>query len=347
MKITLNEISKLINGNLIGDPDLVINKICSIQNSCENSLSFVSEKKYLKYIIESKSSAFIVDSKIFPNKKLNTNIILVKNSQLSLINLINVIFKKQIKIGIEKFAHIENSSILGKNIYVGNFTNIEKNVKIGENSQINSNCFIGENTKIGKNCIIYPGAKIYDNSIIEDNCIIHSGSIIGSDGFGFTKNEKHIFKKIPQIGNVHIKSNVEIGSNTCIDRGTFGSTIIEKGVKLDNLIQIGHNVHIGENTVIAGNSGIAGSTKIGSNCMIGGKVAIADHLFIANKTIISGNSGVGKSIKKVGTIIQGPIAFNIKEFQRSYILFKKFPLWINRIKELEKKIFNNGLPTYY
>ena len=256
--------------------------------------------------------------------------LLLRNSFESLTN-----FKK--REGIEQPCFIDETTEIGKNIYIGAFAYIGKNVTIGENVHIYPHCYVGDHVTIEKNSTLYSGVKVYHNCHINQNSTIHSGSVIGSDGFGFAPNTDKAYDKIPQIGNVIIKEGVEIGANTCIDRATMGSTIIHKGVKLDNMIQVAHNVEIGENTVIASHTAIAGSSKIGRNCMIGGQVAIAGHLTIANHVKIAGKTGIAKSVTKDGEILQGPLAFNLKDFQRSYIFFRQLPMLARRIEKLEKE----------
>ena len=243
----------------------------------------------------------------------------------------------QNKVGISDKADISTKTSIGKNIYIGSFTSVCEGANIGKNVTIHSNCYIGENVTIGDNTIIFPNVSIYHSCKIGKKNIIHSGVIIGSDGFGFAKNQKKEYQKITQIGNVETLSEVEIGANTTIDRATMGSTKICKGVKLDNLIQIGHNVKIGDNTVIAAQSAIAGSSIIGKNCMIGGQVAISGHITIADEVKIAGQSGIASNIKETGAIVQGPMAFNIKDFQRSYILFKKLPKIEKTLNKIKKK----------
>ena len=242
------------------------------------------------------------------------------------------------KRGIEIPSYIHHSSTLGSDVYIGAFAYIGKNVKLGDKVKIYPNSYIGDNVHIGDGCTVYAGVKIYENCEIERNTTIHSGAVIGADGFGFAPNTGNSYDKIPQMGNVLIKEGVEVGANTCIDRATMGSTIIHKGVKLDNLIQIAHNVEIGENTVIASQTAVAGSSKIGSNCMIGGQVAIAGHLTVANNVKVAGKSGIASEIKVEGKILQGPLAFDIKDFQRSYVYFRKLPKLVSRIEELEKQL---------
>jgi UDP-3-O-[3-hydroxymyristoyl] glucosamine N-acyltransferase len=214
-------------------------------------------------------------------------------------------------------------------------------VQIGNNVKIYPQVYIGDNTKVGDNCILFAGVKIYNDCVIGNHCTIHASSVIGSDGFGFAPNSENNYAKVPQIGNVVLEDHVEIGSNSSVDRATLGSTIIRKGVKIDNLVQIAHNVEIGENTVIAGQTGVAGSTKIGKNCMIGAQAGIIGHVKIADGVKIAGQSGVGSAIEKEGEIVQGSPAFTIGEYKRSYVLFRSLPKLNDKLRELEKKI-NNG-----
>ena len=240
------------------------------------------------------------------------------------------------KTGIEQPSSISKTATLGEHIYIGAFSYIGENVTIGNNVKIFPNVFVGNNSVIGDNTIVYSGVKIYHDSVIGKNCTFHSGVIIGGDGFGFAPNSENNYSKIPQIGNVIIEDHVEIGSNTTVDRATLGSTFLRKGVKLDNLIQIGHNVEIGENTVVAAQTGVSGSTKIGKNCMIGGQVGIVGHIKIADGVKIAAQSGVAKSITKEGEVVQGSPAFSIIDYKRSHLLFKNFPDINDKIRELER-----------
>ena len=331
------EISSKINGNLIGSPNTIIKSTSSIEKTQLDSICYLDDKKYITLLNEGKllSSVIIIQKNLKENFNLSNEKILKQNKLIKCViyvndakksfNLILKLFsKKKKKFQIDKKSSISKTAVLGKNINIGAFSFIDDNCKIDDNVYIYPNCFIGKNVVIKENTIIYPGVKIYDNSVINENCIIHAGCVIGSDGFGFINEQKNNIK-IPHLGTVSIGKDVEIGANTCIDRGKTHSdyTLIDDGVKIDNLVQIGHNVKIGKNTVIAGCTGIAGSTTIGKNCFIGGKVAISNHIKIANNIKIAGNSGVTKSFLKEGVEIQGPIAFEKKLFQKSYINFKK------------------------
>ncbi len=336
MNLRLKEICQKINGVSVGDVNTIITSTSSIEKTKDKSICYLDNIKFEKIIYSGiiKASVLLIQSNLIDKLNYSLNDILIKNSSLkSIIKvknakeaftiILSLFDENQIINQIEKPSYIAKDTTLGKKNYIGAFSYIGKGSEISDLVKIFPNCFIGKNVKIGKNTIIYPGVKIYDNTIIQSNCIIHSGAVIGADGFGFiSKMKKNI--KISHFGNVIIEDNVEIGANTCIDRGKThtDSTIIKNGVKIDNLVQIGHNVEVGKNTMIAGCTGIAGSTKIGKNCLIGGKVAIADHIEIADNIKIAGNSGVTKSFLKKGIIIQGPIAFEKNKFQKSYINFK-------------------------
>tara|TARA_B100000902_G_scaffold399561_1_gene471032 strand:+ start:23088 stop:24119 length:1032 start_codon:yes stop_codon:yes gene_type:complete len=341
MKYTIDEISKMINGKIVGDPTVKISSVSKIEDASIGDLCFLSNSKYTNHVYNTKASAIIIDENITLEKKVNTSLIVVKDSYYSFIKLLKLYHSNTNKTGISKLASFEENYKIGKNCYIGDFSYFGKNVVIEENVQIYPHCFIGDNCIIKKETILYPGVKIYNDCVIGENNIIHSGSVIGSDGFGFAPKKEGNFEKIPQIGNVITHSFVEIGANTSVDRATMGSTIINHGVKLDNQIQIGHNVEIGENTVIAGMVGIAGSTKIGKNCMIGGSSGIAGHLNIGNNVKIAGHTGVGSNIKD-GETIQGPYAFNQKDFLRSYIIFKKLPRMYATLESIKKSLKKNN-----
>ena len=342
MKFTANQIAGILNGEVIGNPDAEVYKLSKIEEGTEGSLTFLSNPKYLNYIYTTQATITIVNNTFIPESELSTTLIKVEDAYLSFSKLLEFYdqAKKANKIGIEQFSFISKTVKYGSNFYMGNFSYIEENVRLGNNVKIYPNCYIGENVTIGDNVIVFSGAKIYSDTVIGSNCIIQSGAIVGADGFGFAPNPDGTFSKIPQIGNVILEDDVDIGANTMIDKATMGSTIIRKGVKLDNLIQIGHNVEIGENTVIAAQTGIAGSTKIGKNCMIGGQVGIAGHLIIGNNVRIQAQSGVGRNISD-NEILQGSPTFGYNDFSKSYVHFKNLPKIVTEIQELKKQILNN------
>jgi len=337
MKLTAKKIAEILSGKIVGDPKTEVQSLAKIEEGKNGDLCFLANKTYTSFIYKTKASIIIVNKDFKAEKKISSTLIFVEDAYHSFSKLLEIYSKmNNNKKGIDKLSKIENSSKIGKDVFVGAFTYIGKNVTIGDNVKIYPNCFVGQNVTIADNSILYAGVKIYRDCKIGENNILHAGVIIGADGFGFSSDKNNQFNKISQIGNVVLKDNVEIGANTTIDRATMGSTLIKKGVKLDNLIQIAHNVEIGENTVIASQVGIAGSTKIGRNCMIGGQSAIVGHVTIADNVKIAGQTGVASSITKKGKIVQGPLAFDIKDFQRSYIIFKKLPEIYKTISEIKK-----------
>ena len=343
IELKVKKIADIFNGEIIGNNKITIKGVGSIENAKKGDITFLSNNKYLDYLGKTKASVVIVDRSINIPKNNKSTIIKVKNAYTSFALLLSQLDKNKVanKKGIENPSFINSKSKIKKNCYVGAFTYIDKNVILNENIKIFPNCFIGESTKIGSNTIIYPGVKIYPNTIIGKNCIIHSNSVIGSDGFGFAPKENGDFITIPQLGNVIIKDNVSIGSNTVIDKATMESTIIESGVKLDNLIQIGHNVEIGKNTVIAAQSGISGSTKVGKNSMFGGQVGIVGHLKLGDYTKYAAQAGISKNTKNNETLIGSP-AMPKDQFIKSYIIFKKLPSIVEQIEKLEKKLYNSN-----
>ena len=334
----LKDISKHIDGELFGDGGILILNPNKIEEAKENEISFLANPKYKKFIGSTKASAIIISNNE-PIENYNGAIIRVENVYNALSKLLTLFEQKKIaKIGEELPYFKGEDTKIGKNIYLGAFSYIGKNSFIGDDVKIFPQVYIGENVEIGKGTIIFAGVKIYQNTKIGNNCILHSGTIIGSDGFGFASQKNGTFLKISQLGNVIIEDEVEVGANTTIDCGSMGSTIIRKGVKIDNLVQIGHNVEIGENTVIAAQTGISGSTKLGNNCVIGGQVGFVGHIQIAPFTQINAKSGVSKSILENGQKINGSPAFGFTESYRAYAIYKKLPEMAQKLKELEEFI---------
>ncbi|MFV8327042.1 UDP-3-O-(3-hydroxymyristoyl)glucosamine N-acyltransferase [Flavobacterium sp. ZS1P14] len=340
MKFTAEQIAGILEGEVVGNPMAEVSRLSKIEEGVEGSLTFLSNPKYQNYIYSTKASVTIVNNTFISDAPLSTTLIKVDDAYASFTKLLE--FYNQVKLnksGIEQPSFIGENVKFGANLYLGSFSYIGQNVVLGENVKIYPNCFLGDNVIIGDNVILFAGAKIYSETVIGNNCTIHSGAIIGADGFGFAPNPDGTYTKIPQIGNVIIEDNVDIGSCTTIDRATMGSTIIRKGVKLDNQIQIAHNVEIGENTVIAAQTGVAGSTKIGKNGMIGGQVGISGHLTIGNNVRIQAQSGVGRNIKD-DEILQGSPAFGYNDFSKSYVHFRNLPKIVAEIEELKKQISN-------
>jgi UDP-3-O-[3-hydroxymyristoyl] glucosamine N-acyltransferase len=341
MEFTAQQIAGLLQGQVEGDPGVKVNKLSKIEEGTPNSLSFLANPQYTQYIYTTDASVVIVNQDFVAEKpvKSTCTLIRVKDARESFATLLEAYNQvKMNKKGIEQPSFVSPSAKMGENVYVGAFTYIGDNVKIGNNVKLFPNAYVGDNVTIGDNTVLFSGVKIYSDCVVGKDCTFHSGVIIGGDGFGFAPNSENNYKKVPQIGNVVIEDHVEIGANTTIDRATMGSTVIRRGVKLDNLIQIAHNVEIGENTVIAAQTGVAGSTRIGRDCMIGGQVGIIGHLVIADKVKIAAQSGVGNSITKEGEIVQGSPAFGIGDYKRSYVMFRKLPEVGDRIKELEKEL---------
>jgi len=340
MKFTAEQIAGILEGEVIGNPQAEVFKLSKIEEGTDGSLTFLANPKYLNYIYSTKASVTIVNTSFVPDAPISTTLIKVEDAYGAFSKILAFYDQvKHNKNGIEQPSVISENVKYGDNFYLGSFGYIGNNVIIGDNVKIYPNSFIGDNVEIGNNVIIFAGVRIYSDIKIGNNCNIHSGVIIGADGFGFAPNEDGTFNKIPQIGNVIIEDNVDIGAATTIDRATMGSTIIRKGVKLDNQIQIAHNVEIGENTVIAAQTGIAGSTKIGHNCMIGGQVGIAGHLIIGNNVRIQAQSGIAKNIKD-DDVMQGTPAFLYHDYTKSYVHFKNLPKIIAELEEL-KKLVNN------
>jgi UDP-3-O-[3-hydroxymyristoyl] glucosamine N-acyltransferase len=338
MNLKAQEIANILGGTIEGDANVEVNSVAKIEDGCVGNLCFLANEKYTKYIYITSASVIIVNRSFILEKKIKNTLIRVDDAYSSFSQLIEIYNNIETdKTGISDKAEICTNKLIGDNVYIGPFTSISEGATIEKNVKIHSNCFIGENVIIKKNSVIFSGVSIYRDCVIGENNIIHSGAIIGADGFGFAPNKDNHYKKISQIGNVKTSNDVEIGANTTIDRATMGSTKIGKGVKLDNLIQIGHNVEIGEHTVIAAQSCVAGSSKIGNECMIGGQVAISGHLTIANKVKIAGQSGIASSIMKEGAIVQGPMAFNKKDFQRSYVIFKKLPELYKKLNSIKNQ----------
>ncbi len=338
----------MLKGEVRGNGDEKINMLGKIQDAKKGQITFLSNPKYEQYIYTTQASAVIVKKDFQARKDIIATLILVDDPYSSFTVLLEEYHKALSfqKTGIEEPCFIGKDSVAGKNIYRGAFSYIGQNVRIGENVKIYPHTYIGDNVTIGNNTILHSGVKIYAGTRIGNNCTLHSGTVIGSDGFGFAPQEDGSYKTIPQLGNVIVEDNVSIGSNTVLDCATlFGdSTIIRQGVKLDNLIQVAHNVEIGKNTVIAAQSGISGSSKIGENNVIAGQVGIAGHLVIANHTSIGAQSGISKSIKDEGQRILGYPAFDVKEYFRSYAVFKQLPNLHERLRELEKRV-NQGAPA--
>ncbi|HSJ66860.1 MAG TPA: UDP-3-O-(3-hydroxymyristoyl)glucosamine N-acyltransferase [Anditalea sp.] len=339
MEFTVSQVAELLNGKVEGDGSQKVSRLDKIQEGKPGGISFLSNLKYEPYLYTTQASAVIVQEDHKLTKAVSTTLIRVKDAYSGFTQLLEAyaLMIREDKKGVEQPSYIDESSSIGENGYRAAFSYIGKNTTIGKNVKIYANAVIGDKVIIGDNCTLHAGAKILSHCKIGNNCEIHSNAVIGSDGFGFAPQEDGTYKNIPQLGNVILEDNVSIGAGTTIDRATMGSTVIKKGAKIDNQVQVAHNVVIGENTVIAAQAGISGSTEIGRNCIIGGKAGIVGHIKIANKTSIGANTGISKSIIEEGTTILGYMGFDFKDFLKSYAVFKKLPELQNKVKDLEKK----------
>ena len=339
MEFTVQQIADYLNGVVEGDGSVKVSELSKIEEGRSGTLTFLSNPKYTQYIYSTQASACLVNRDFVPEKEVATTLIRVDNAYECLAKLLTLVDSvKPKKQGISAKSDISESAKIGDNVYVGAFVVIGDGVEIGDNVQIYPNTFIDDNVVVGDGTVIYAGVKIYDGCRIGARCVLHAGAVVGSDGFGHAPDAEGHYHKIPQVGNVVIEDDVELGANTTIDRATMGSTVIRRGVKIDNLVQVAHNVEIGEDTVIAAQSGIAGSTKIGKRCMLGGQVGISGHITIADGSIFGAQSGVPSNIKEPNQIWQGYPVMPIMGFRRLTVLQKQLPDLSRRVHELEKKM---------
>lgn len=337
MKFTANQIAGILEGTVEGDPEMEVSTLAKIEEGIPGSLTFLANPKYTSYIYSTEASIAIVNNDFEAEQPVTATLIRVEDAYKSFSKLLE--YYNQVKLnksGIEQPCFISETATYGDGLYLGAFSYLGENVVLGNNVKIYPNVYIGDNVTIGDNCVIFAGAKVYSDCVIGNTVYIHSGAIVGADGFGFTPNEKGEYIKVPQTGNVIIEDHVDIGAGTTIDRATLGSTVIRKGVKLDNQIQIAHNVEIGAHTAIAAQTGVAGSTKIGKHCLIGGQVGVAGHITIGDNVRIQAQSGVGRNIKD-GEALQGSPSFNYADWNRSYVHFKNLPKIVKTVNKLEKK----------
>ena len=339
MEFKASMIAGFLQGIVEGDPDATVSAFAKIEEGYPGALSFLANPKYEKYLYETSSSIVIINKTQELERSVQCTLIRVDDAYRSFASLLELYTSsQQERSGREEPVYVAVSATLGAHIFLGAFTYIADNVKIGNNVKIHQQVFIGENVTIGDNTILYPGVKIYHDCKIGNNCVIHSGAVIGADGFGFAPQVDTDFKKVPQIGNVVIEDWVEIGSNTCVDRATMGSTILRRGVKLDNLIQIAHNVEIGENTVIAAQTGISGSSKVGKNCMFAGQVGLAGHITVADGVKIGAQSGLNSNIKQPNSTLLGTPAMDYQDCIKSYVITRRLPDLKKRVDDLERQV---------
>lgn len=340
MQFTATQIALLVNGKIEGNPDATVSSFGKIEEATSGQLAFLANPKYEDFLYSTKASVLLINESQELRQPLSATIIKVPDAYSAFATLLSKyqeLMTQQLS-GIQDPSYVAKTAKLGQNVFVGAFSYINDKAQIGNNVKIFPHVYVGENVRIADNSILYPGVKIYHDCVIGKNVIIHAGSIIGGDGFGFAPQADGSYKKVPQIGNVVIEDNVEIGSNAAIDRATMGSTIIRSGAKLDNLIQVAHNVEVGYNTVIAAQAGISGSTKVGNNVMIGGQAGVVGHIQIADGTKINAQSGVSKSVKTPHTAITGSPAYDYTSMLRSQAIFRNLPELEKRIVELENLV---------
>lgn len=339
MEFTAGMIARILDGTVEGDPETKLNTVARIEEGQPGALSFLSNPKYEPHLYTTGASAVLVRNDFTAAKEVKATLIRVDDPYQALARLLAFYEQaRPAKKGIHPTAVIDDKASVGSDVFIGACAVISENAVVGDGCTVHPQVFIGENVRIGKNCTLHPGVKVYRDCIIGNDCILHAGAVVGADGFGFAPVTDSNFMKIPQIGNVILEDNVEIGSNTCIDRATMGSTIIRRGVKLDNLIQVGHNVEIGENTVIAAQSGLAGSTRVGKNCMFGGQVGLAGHLSIADGVKIGAQSGIMSTVSQENAILLGYPATESKQFLRSVAYIRKLPELSSRLDTLSKEV---------
>jgi UDP-3-O-[3-hydroxymyristoyl] glucosamine N-acyltransferase len=340
MQFSAGQIAALVQGEVVGDVNVLISNVAKIEEGSEGCISFLANPKYEPYVYTTKSSVVMVSTSFEPKQTVPATMIRVKDPYTSFTLLLEEYQRLTSlkKSGVEEPSFISKTAQVGENSYRGAFSYVGENCKIGVNVKIYPQVYIGDNVEIGDNTILYAGVKIYQGCKIGKYCTIASGTVIGSDGFGFAPQADGTYKNIPQLGIVIIEDHVDVGANTTIDRATMGATIIRKGVKLDNLIQIAHNVEIGENTVMASQSGISGSTKIGSNCIIAGQVGVVGHIKIANRTSVGAQSGISKGVSQEGTALFGSPAIDYNNQLKSIIVYRKLPEMLKRIEEMEKQL---------
>ena len=324
MEFSAQQIAGFLNGTIEGDPNVKVSNFSKIEEGKPGTLTFLANLKYAHHIYNTEASIVLVNNDFKPEQPIKATLVKVENAYAALAMLLNLVEQsKSKKKGVDSTAFIAASATVSDDCYVGNFAYIGEGVKMGKNCMVYPHAYIGDHVTVGDNCVFYPHATVYENCIIGNNCILHAGSVVGADGFGFAP-EGETYKKIPQLGNVIIEDDVEIGANTTIDRAVMDSTIIHRGVKLDNLVQIAHNVEVGENTVMAAQVGIAGSVKVGKHCMFGGQVGLAGHIHVADHVVFGAQCGVISDVKEPATLLGAP-AINAKAFMRSSAIFNRLP----------------------
>lgn len=339
MTFTAQQIASFLKGSVVGNPDIAVSNFSKIEEGKPGTITFLSNPKYTEFIYTTQASIVLVNNNFEPKGEISATLIKVEDAYKALALLLNLVEQSKVKkTGIDSLSYVSKTAKIAEDVYIGAFAYVGENVTIGKNSRIYPHVFLGDNAQVGENTILYSGVKIYDDCVIGNNCILHAGTVIGSDGFGFVPTENGSYQKIAQIGNVIIEDDVEIGANCAIDCATMGSSILRKGVKLDNLVHLAHNVDIGENSAIAGQVGIAGSTKIGKNCVFAGQCGVAGHTTIANGSVFGAKSGIASSVKVENQLWMGAPVQEIKNYRRTNAVHRNLPELQQMVIELKKEI---------
>ena len=339
MEFSAQQIAMLLGGKIIGDGNRKVSDVGSIESAKEGQLTFLCDAKYLPYLSSTGASVVLMTDSIAFEGNTNATLIRVENARAAMGQLLALVAKAMnpAKQGVEQPSYVSEGVAVPEDAYIGAFAYIGKNVQLGKGVQIYPHAYIGDNVRIGDNTILYSGVKVYYNCVVGCDCILHAGVVVGSDGFGFEPDAKGVNQKLPQIGNVIIEDDVEIGANTTVDRAMMGSTIIRRNAKIDNLVQVAHNVEVGESTFLCSQVGIAGSSKIGAHCILAGQVGVAGHLEIADNCVFGAQSGIPSSVRKAG-MYQGSPIIDAMNWRRSVVGFKQLPDLMKKLQELEKKV---------
>ena len=339
MEFSAQQIAMLLGGKITGDGNRKVWDVGSIESAKEGQLTFLCDAKYLPYLSSTGASVVLMTDSIAFEGETNATLIRVENARAAMGQLLALVAKAMnpAKQGVEQPSYVSEGVAVPEDAYIGAFAYVGKNVQLGKGVQIYPHTYIGDNVRIGDNTILYSGVKIYYNCVVGNDCILHAGVVVGSDGFGFEPDAKGVNQKLPQIGNVIIEDDVEIGANTTVDRAMMGSTIIRRNAKIDNLVQVAHNVEVGESTFLCSQVGIAGSSKIGGHCILAGQVGVAGHLEIADNCVFGAQSGIPSSVRKAG-MYQGSPIIDAMNWRRSVVGFKQLPDLMKKLQELEKKV---------
>lgn len=339
MEFSAQQIAMLLGGKIIGDGNRKVSDVGSIESAKEGQLTFLCDAKYLPYLSSTGASVVLMTDSIAFEGETNATLIRVENARAAMGQLLALVAKAMnpAKQGVEQPSYVSEGVAVPEDAYIGAFSYVGKNVQLGKGVQIYPHVYIGDNVRIGDNTILYSGVKVYYNCVVGNDCILHAGVVVGSDGFGFEPDAKGVNQKLPQIGNVIIEDDVEIGANTTVDRAMMGSTIIHRNAKIDNLVQVAHNVEVGESTFLCSQVGIAGSSKIGGHCILAGQVGVAGHLEIVDNCVFGAQSGIPSSVRKAG-MYQGSPIIDAMNWRRSVVGFKQLPDLMKKLQELEKKV---------